>query len=562
MKVIIVGGVAGGASAAARLRRLNEDAEIIILERGGFISYANCGLPYYIGDDITEKSALILQTPESFYQRFRIEVRTYHEAVAIDKEQKKLTVRNENGEIYEEHFDKLILSLGAKPILPRMEGIESKRIFTLRNVPDTFEIKEFIEQNHPKKALVVGGGYIGVEMAENLHKNGIEVTIAEAADHVIGPLDYDMACDVHHYLRTKGIHLRLKTKVAGFEEKENGIEALFENEKEVFDFVLMSVGVTPDTKIAKECGLELNQRGAILVDQFMKTSAKDIYAVGDAAVVKHFITGEEAFLPLAGPANKQGRIAADNICDLDSYYKGSQGSSILKLFDMTVAATGLSETVAKAAGYETQTAYAFSASHATYYPGASNMCIKLVFDKNRGKVLGAQIVGFEGVDKRCDVLATAIRAGMTVYDLTELELCYAPPFSSAKDPVNMAGFIAENVLTDKVRQFYWRDVAEVQKKKDAVLLDIRTEGEYQRGHIEGTLHIPVDSLREHLKELDQEKEIYVICQSGLRSYIACRILKQHGYTCYNLAGGYRLYDSVTREVQFDSSLKQPCGMNI
>lgn len=562
MKVIIVGGVAGGASAAARLRRLNEDAEIIILERGGFISYANCGLPYYIGDDITEKSALILQTPESFYQRFRIEVRTYHEAVAIDKEQKKLTVRNENGEIYEEHFDKLILSLGAKPILPRMEGIESKRIFTLRNVPDTFEIKEFIERNHPKKALVVGGGYIGVEMAENLHKNGIEVTIAEAADHVIGPLDYDMACDVHHYLRTKGIHLRLKTIVAGFEEKENGIEALFENEKEVFDFVLMSVGVTPDTKIAKECGLELNQRGAILVDQFMKTSAKDIYAVGDAAVVKHFITGEEAFLPLAGPANKQGRIAADNICDLDSYYKGSQGSSILKLFDMTVAATGLSETAAKAAGYEIQTAYAFSASHATYYPGASNMCIKLVFDKNSGKVLGAQIVGFEGVDKRCDVLATAIRAGMTVYDLTELELCYAPPFSSAKDPVNMVGFIAENVLTDKVRQFYWRDVAEVQKKKDAVLLDIRTEGEYQRGHIEGTLHIPVDSLREHLKELDQEKEIYVICQSGLRSYIACRILKQHGYTCYNLAGGYRLYDSVTREVQFDSSLKQPCGMNI
>lgn len=560
MKVVIIGGVAGGASAAARLRRLDEQAQIIILEKGEYISYANCGLPYYIGGEITKKKALTLQTPESFYNRFRIDVRVGNEATAIDREGKKVTVKRSDGSVYEETYDKLILSPGAKPLIPPLPGVEDERIFTLRNIPDTYRIREYVEEKKPSCALVVGGGYIGIELAENLAKNNIHVTVAELADHVIAPLDYDMACDVHHYLRSNGIELMLSTGVKGFENRDGGLYAKLGEEERKFDLVILSVGVRPDSALAVDCGLKVNARGAILTSDHMVTSDPDIYAVGDAVAVKNFVTGQEAYLPLAGPANKQGRIAADNICGLDSAYRGTQGSAVLKLFDMTVASTGLNEASAKAAGCDYHKAYAFSASHATYYPGATNMSIKVLFSKEDGTILGAQLVGFDGVDKRCDVLATAIRAGLKIQELPDLELCYAPPFSSAKDPVNMLGFIGENILTGKVKQFYWEDYDSL--PEDAVKLDVRMEMEFARGHVEGAVNIPLDSLRDRLSELDAAKPIYVNCQSALRSYIACRILTQNGFTCYNLAGGWRLYESVHKDIQFNQILRHPCGIEV
>lgn len=562
MKVLIIGGVAGGASAAARLRRLDEQAEIVILEKGEYISYANCGLPYYIGGEITKKSALTLQTPESFYRRFRIDVRVNSEAVSIDREEKKVTVKRADGTVYEEGYDKLILSPGAKPIVPPLPGVEDERIFTLRNIPDTYKIREYAEEKQPESALVVGGGYIGIELAENLAKNGISVTVAELADHVIAPLDYDMACDVHHYLRSNGIELLLSTGVKGFEDREGSLYAKLGDGERKVDMVILSVGVRPDSALAADCGLSVNPKGAILVSPDMLTSDPDIYAVGDAVAVNNFVTKQEAYIPLAGPANKQGRIAADNICGLNSSYRGTQGSAVLKLFDMTVATTGLNEASAKAAGYEFHKAYVFSASHATYYPGASNMSIKVLFSRDNGAVLGAQLVGFDGVDKRCDVLATAIRAGLSIQELPDLELCYAPPFSSAKDPVNMIGFVGENIMTGKVKQFYGDDYSHL--PENAVKLDVRTEAEYGRGHVEGAVNIPLDSLRERLGELDEfkDKVLYVNCQSALRSYIACRILAQNGFDCYNLAGGYRLYETVTKDMEFNGALVHPCGVEV
>ncbi|WP_343209075.1 FAD-dependent oxidoreductase [Anaerolentibacter hominis] len=560
MKVIIIGGVAGGASAAARLRRLNEECEIIVLEKGDYISYANCGLPYYIGGVITNKDALTLQTPESFFSRFRIDVRVRSEAVKIDKEQKKVVVRKQDGETYEESYDKLILSPGASPIRPGFARIEDSRIFTLRNIPDTYAIREFVDTQKPSNVLIAGGGYIGVEMAENLKKCGLEVTIAEMADHLIASLDYDVACDVHHYLRSNGIKLKLNTPVERLQPETDGIHARIGEEEIIYDMVLLSLGVVPDTELAKDCDLERNKRGAILVDESMRTSDPDIYAVGDAIAIRNYLTGQEGYIPLAGPANKQGRIAADHICGLNSTYNGTQGSSVLRLFDMTVASTGLNETAAKSAGIDYEKIYTFSAAHAGYYPGTTNMAVKMLYRASDGLVLGAQIVGFEGVDKRCDVIATAIRGKMTVFDLTGLELCYAPPFSSAKDPVNMIGFIGENIMTGKVKQFYWNDIPSIEE--GAVKLDVRTAAEYGRGHIPGTINIPLDSLRDHLDELNKDKTIYVNCQSGLRSYIACRILKQHGFDCYNLAGGFRLYETVTKEVEFDPSPRYDCGLTI
>ena len=564
MKVIIVGGVAGGASAAARLRRLDETAEIVMLERSGYISYANCGLPYYVGGEITDREALTLQTPESFFERFHVDVRVNSEAIAIDLAGKQVTVRNlADGTTYTESYDKLILSPGARPVRPPLPGIDNARIFTMRTVEDTLALRGFIDEHHPKRAVVVGGGFIGLEMTENLMQAGLAVDLVERLDQVMAPLDYDMACTLHGYLRKKGVGLHLSTAVAGFEEAPGGIRTLLEGGSALdSDLVLLAIGVSPDTRLAADAGLELGARGSIKVTDRMQTSDPDVYAVGDAVQVNSILTQQPTLLPLAGPANKQGRIAADNICGRESHFAGVQGTAVLKLFDMTAAATGLNEKAAKAAGLAYDRTITFSANHASYYPGATNMTVKVLFDPETGRLLGAQIVGFDGVDKRIDVLATAIRAGMTGLDLTELELAYAPPYGSAKDPVNMAGFVIENVLTRTVRQFHWDEVDTLPRDGSVTLLDTRTDEEVAHGRIAGTVHIPLDSLRDRVGELDPKKPVYINCHSGLRSYIACRILSQHGFTCYNLSGGWRFYDLVKRQQKLDTTPAHPCGLPI
>ncbi len=547
-KILIVGGVAGGATAAARLRRLDEHSEIIIFERGEYISFANCGLPYYIGGEIKEKSALTLQTPQSFYSRFRVEAKILHEVMAINRAEKTVTVKNiTTGETYNESYDKLILSTGAAPIMPNIKGADNRKIFTLRNIPDTYKIKNYIEQNAPKKAVVVGGGYIGIEMAENLKNAGLDVTVVEMADHVIAPLDYDMASDIHNHLAQKGVRLLLGDAVKGVADEGSGLSVELNNGEIKTDMLIMAAGVRPDSGLAKSAGLNVNERGSIIVNENMQTSDENIYAAGDAVEVIDFVTGQKSSIPLAGPANKQGRIAADNICGLQSKYEGTQGSAILRVFDMTVATTGINEKTAKRLNINYDKSFTYSASHAGYYPGAVNMTIKIIFEKNNGKILGAQITGYEGVDKRCDILATAIRAGMTAYDLTKLELCYSPPYSSAKDPVNMAGFVIENILTGKMKNFHWHDVANLPRDNSVILLDTRTVIEYENGHIDGFINIPLDELRGRLSELDKNKKIYVTCQVGLRGYIASRILTGNGFDVYNLNGGYHLYSLILGE---------------
>lgn len=544
MKTVIIGGVAGGASAAARLRRLDESAEIIVLERGGYVSFANCGLPYYIGNVITNKNNLTLQTPESFRARFNIDVRVNSEALKIDPDTKTVLIKNlQSGSSYTESYDDLILSPGAEPIRPNIDGIDSNFVFTLRNIPDTLKIKEYIERAMPKSVVVMGGGYIGVEMAENLKETGLDVSIVELADHLIAPLDFDMAADVHRYIKSNGINLYLNNGVKAID----GHKVILQNGEIHAEMVILSVGVHPETELAKECGIQTNQRGSIIVDRNMKTNLPHIYAVGDAVEVEDFVTKSPAFIPLAGPANKQGRIAADNIAGLFSEYNGTQGSAVLKLFDMTVATTGINEKIAQAAGMDYDKTYIYSGSHASYYPGANNMSIKALWDKKTLKILGAQIVGFDGVDKRMDVLAAAIRFGAKITDLTELELCYAPPFGSAKDPVNMLGFVAENVVIGKIKQFFWDDVEKLPHDGSVTLLDVRTFTEVRRGKIDGFTNIPLDSLRERISEIPKDKPVYVHCHSGLRSYIACRILMGNGYDCFNLAGGWRIYESVIHE---------------
>lgn len=546
MKIIIVGGVAGGASAAARLRRLDEKAEIILLERGGFISFANCGLPYYIGGKIQEQEALTLQTPESFKARFNVDVRIMSEAVAIDREKKVLSIKNlATKEEYQESYDKLILSPGAEPLRPPVGGEGSPRIFTLRNIPDTLKIKNFITANKPKTAVVMGGGYIGVEMAENLREAGLEVTIVEMADHLIAPLDYDMACVLQQYMRMGGIKLLLKNGVKQITDTGSSLHVeLTEGELDC-DLLILSVGVRPESSLASSVGLEVNQRGAIVTNNKMTTADENIYAVGDAVEVVDFITGSPAFIPLAGPANRQGRIVADNIAGLSSSYSGTQGTAVLKVFEMTVATTGLNEVAAQRAGIDYDKTYGFPANHATYYPGATNMGIKILWDKKTHKLIGAQIVGFDGVDKRMDVLATAIRFGAKVTDLVGLELSYAPPFGSAKDPVNLMGFVAENVITGKVKQFFWHDIPNLPTDGSVTLLDTRTKDEVaEMGVIPGFVNIPVDELRANLDKLPKDKKVYVHCLSGQRSYIACRILTGNDYDCYNLAGGFKLYQAI------------------
>ncbi|MDK2805828.1 CoA-disulfide reductase [Thermoanaerobacterium thermosaccharolyticum] len=568
MKIIIVGGVAGGASAAARLRRLNEDAEIILFEKGEYISYANCGLPYYIGEVIKEREKLVVQTPEGMSKRFNIDIRTSSEVTKINPDEKTVAVHDiKNDRTYTESYDKLILSPGAEPIKPPMPGIDSKNIFTLRNIPDTFKIKDYVDYNKPKKAVVVGGGFIGLEVAENLKEVGLDVTVVELADHVMAPLDYEMASIVHQHFKDKGIKLILKDGVKEFQHKDNSTTVVLNSGKTIdTDMVVLGIGVRPDIKLAKDAGLAIGARGGIKVNEYLQTSNPDIYAVGDAIEVKDYINGSNTLIPLAGPANKQGRIAADNICGRNSKYDGTQGTSVAKIFDLTVAATGNNETILKRAGIDYEKVIIHPNSHASYYPDALPMTIKLIFKKDDGKILGAQIVGFDGVDKRIDVIATAIRANMTVYDLEELELSYAPPYSSAKDPVNMAGFAASNILRGDISVFHWDEIENIDVSK-SIILDVRTDMEYQLGNIKGSINIPVDELRENLDKIPKDKNIYVYCQVGLRGYIACRILMQNGFkSVKNLSGGYKIYETATSDssditIRYDDEQTE-CGMCI
>ncbi|MBP3698440.1 MAG: FAD-dependent oxidoreductase [Oscillospiraceae bacterium] len=561
MKVIIVGGVAGGASAAARIRRLDEQAEIIVFERSGYVSYANCGLPYYIGGVITDPAELTLQIPESFFSRFRIDVRVRHEVTDIDTAAKTVTVKKlDSGEVFTENYDKLLLSPGAKPTLPPLAGVEGERIFTLRTVEDTFRIREFVEKNAPKSAVLAGGGFIGLEMAENLRELGLDVTIVQRPRQVMAPLDADMAVQLHKTLERHGVALHLGSSVEGFVHENGEVVTLLKDEEPLrSDMVILAIGVTPDSSLAKKAGLQLGQKGSIVVNDRMETSVPDVYAVGDAVEVRHFVTGKPSLISLAGPANKQGRIAADNICGGNSRFGGSQGSSVLKLFELTAAVTGINEKMAQAAGIDYEKVVLFPASHATYYPGAKTMTMKVLFERETLRLLGAQIVGYEGVDKRIDVLATAIRLGAKATDLTELDLAYAPPYSSAKDPVNMAGFMIENIATGKVKQFHWHDVPALPRDGSVQLLDTRTVWEYSRGCAEGFVNIPVDELRERLGELDKSKPVYIMCQSGLRSYISSRILTNLGFDCYNFSGGYGFYAMVTSDRMICQS-SYPCGL--
>ena len=560
MKIVIVGGVAGGATAAARIRRLDEQAEIIIFERSGFISYANCGLPYYIGSVIADKANLTLQTPESFYRRFKIVAKVNHEVTDIDAQNKTVSVTDlRTGTSFTESYDKLILSPGAKPILPAFYA-ENERAFTLRTVEDTLKIRAFIEQKRPKTAVIIGGGFIGLEMAENLAQLGMQTTVIQRGNHVLPTVDCDMASFIHANFRYHGVPILLNTNTEKLTVNGEQISLEFaDGNKLNADMVVVSVGVTPENTLAKKAGLELGVKGAIKVNAKMQTSVPDVYAVGDAVQVKHFITEQDAVVSLAGPANKQGRIVADTICGLNSEYKGSQGSSVLKLFDMTMATTGINEQQAKASGIEYEKVILTQNSHAGYYPNATAMTVKLLFEKGTYKILGAQIVGYDGVDKRIDVIATAIRAGMQADELKDLDLAYAPPYSSAKDPVNMAGFVADNIKNGVVKQFYYEEIPALRERKDVVLLDTRTPFEYMRGAADGFINIPLDDLRERLGELDRKKKIYVMCQSGLRSYLATRILTQNGFDAYNFAGGFRLYGSIKNEEMLSKQCYS-CGM--
>ncbi|MCR5835389.1 MAG: FAD-dependent oxidoreductase [Lachnospiraceae bacterium] len=580
-KIVIVGGVAGGASAATRLRRLDENAQITIFERTGYVSYANCGLPYYVGGVIEDADELTLQTPDSFWERFRIDVRTKHEVMSIDTEKKTVMVCGlETGKVFEESYDKLILAPGAKAFIPNIPGIDSKNVFTLRTVEDTFRIRDYVVSASPKSAVVVGGGFIGIEVAENLRKMGVDVTIVEASNQLMNTLDYDMATLVHTKLRSKGVDIRLDSTVSSIEECKSHEEKKADNSKPAdrmssesklsvvlrdktrieTDMVLMAVGVTPESNLAKEAGFKLGIRDSIVVNEKMETSVADIYAVGDAVQVKNTVTGKYSLISLAGPANKQGRIVADNICGIESTFEGSLGSSVIKVFDLTVASTGITEKRADVEGIDYDKVVLSPMSHAGYYPGGHVLTMKVVYEKVTKKILGAQIIGFSGVDKRIDVIATAISAGMKADKLKELDLAYAPPFSSAKDPVNMAGFMIENVESGIVKQFYWEDINRLTGDDSVTILDARTSEEYDSGHVEGALHIPVDDLRERKEEIDKSKPLYVYCQSGLRSYIACRILAQEGYDCYNLSGGYRFYSMVKKEINLVKK-SFPCGMD-
>jgi NADPH-dependent 2,4-dienoyl-CoA reductase/sulfur reductase-like enzyme/peroxiredoxin family protein/rhodanese-related sulfurtransferase/TusA-related sulfurtransferase len=551
MKYIIVGGVAGGMSAAARLRRVAEDAEIIVFERGEYISYANCGLPYYIGDVIKEKSNLLVQTVDAFKKRFNVDVRVKSEVIGIDRKNKEVTVKDlSTGKEYREKYDKLILSPGATPVKPPIPGIDLDNIFTLRDIPDTDRIRDFVDTKKPKRALIVGAGFIGLEMAENLHSRGILVTIVEALEQMMGVLDYDMATLIHQHLKTKNVEFYLKDSVSSFESAGDGkIDVnLSSGRKIVVDMVILSIGVKPESKLAKEAGLELGERGHIVVNEYLQTSDPDIYAIGDVIEVYNPIIGKKSPLPLAWPANSQGRIVADNVVFGNvRKYKGTIGVAIAKVFDITVAVAGATEKVLKREGIPFESIIIHPSHHAGYYPGALPMSLKLTFSPTDGKILGTQIVGYDGVDKRIDVLSTAMNAGMTVYDLTELDHAYAPSYSSAKDPVNMAGYVAENVLKGFMKMTSVEEFLSLDKE-NIFILDVRTKDEYDLGHIEGSVNIPVDEIRQNLNKIPRDKKIVVYCGVGLRGYIACRVLYQNGFNeVYNLSGGYKMYEVVTQK---------------
>lgn len=539
-KVLIVGGVAGGASAAARLRRLDEDTEIVMFEKGEYVSFANCGLPYYIGDTIQDREKLFVQTPEAMRRRFNIDVRVNSEVTGIDPHTKTIRVQSKERGVYEETYDYLILSPGAKPVRPPLPGIDSVRIHTLRNIPDTDRIKASVTEEGTRSAVVIGGGFIGVEMAENLREIGLDVTLVEAGLQILAPFDPEMAGVLSKELEEQGVRLIIENSVQSFHDKDNYIETVLANGSVLqSDIVILAIGVSPDTAFLRDSGLELGPKGHIIVNNKLETNLDGVYAVGDAVEITDFVTKQKTAIPLAGPANKQGRIAADNICGLDTIYEGSQGTSILKVFGLTGAATGSNEKTLQKLGLPYKVNYVHPNSHASYYPGAAPLTIKLIFN-DKGTVLGSQIVGYDGVDKRIDDIATVIRLRGTVTDLTELELAYAPPYSSAKDPVNMAGYTAENILAGRTEVFTPGDLLK-RNKETTILVDVRTEMEHRNGHIEGSLSISIDDLRSRMHELDPNKEIWVYCQVGLRGYTASRILIQHGFKVKNLTGGYKIY---------------------
>lgn len=545
-KIIIVGGVAGGASTAARLRRLDENANIIMFEKGEYISFANCGLPYYIGEIINEREKLIVQSVEAMSSKFNLDIRNLSEVIKIDKEDKKVTVKNhKTGETYEETYDTLVLSPGANPLTPPIEGIkECDNLFTLRNIPDTDKVKEYVDSKNPKHAVVIGGGFIGLEMAENLHERGIELTLVEASDQVMAPLDIEMVSIVHEHLIDKGVELILKDGVKSF--KDNGKKVILSSGKEInTDMIILSIGVKPETTIAKEAGIKLNERGAIVVDEYMKTSDENIYALGDAVEIIDFVNKKPTMIPLAWPANRQGRIVANNICGRKEKYKGTLGSSVAKVFDYTVATTGNNEKTLKRLGVDYEVVHIHPGSHAGYYPGSFPIAMKMTFDKKTGKIFGVQGVGLDGVEKRIDIIATAIKAELTVFDLQDVEPCYAPPYNSAKDPVNMLGYYASNIIEDMVDTIQWHEVDDI-VKNEGVIIDVREEFELVTGGIKGTIHIPLGQLRDRLNEIPKDKKLYVTCQVGLRGYVACRLLNQYGFKCTNIDGGVKTYQSVKR----------------
>lgn len=547
-KYIIIGGVAGGATTAARIRRMNEEAEVILLEKGDYISYANCGLPYYIGNVIEEREKLFLQTPESFGSRFNVDVRVCSEAVSIDRDKKEVLVHPRNGEEYTEKYDKLLLSPGAIPVRPPFPGIDLDGIFTLRNVSDTDAIKNYMNTHQVKRAVVIGAGFIGLEMAENLHHAGAKVSIVEMGDQVMPPIDFSMASFVHQHLQEKGINLYLKYAVSTFAKKGDDIEVGFVNGKSIMtDLVILSIGVRPETTLAKKAGLAIGEAGGIVVNDFLQTSDEAIYAVGDAIEFTHPITGKPWLNYLAVPANRQARICADNmVLGNTTKYEGAIGTAIAKVFDLTVATTGLAAKRLKQAEIPYLSSVTHSGSHAAYYPGALPMSIKITFSPETGKLFGAQIVGYDGVDKRIDQIALLIKRQGTIYDLTQLEHAYAPPYSSAKDPIAIAGYVAENILMKRMNIITWR---ELQRVNDGIILDVRTVDEFSLGAIPGAINIPLDGIREHLTEIPQDKNIYIYCAVGLRGYLAVRVLMQHGYNkVFNLSGGYKLYQAATAPV--------------
>lgn len=563
MKILIIGGVAGGATAAARLRRMDEDAQIILFERGEYVSYANCGLPYYIGGIISERDRLFVQTVDGFINRFNIDIRVRSEVTSVNLKDKTVKVHDiAANRDYTESYDKLIISTGAEPIKPPMPGIEDSRIFSLRNVPDMDKIKSYINQHKPKRAVVIGGGFIGLEMVENLHDAGLDITLIEKSNQVMAPIDFSMASIVHRHLIQNNVSLLLEEGVAQFESVEDGINVVLESGGSVTaDMVILSIGVRPEVKLAKDAGLQLGSMGGIKVDDYMQTSDTSVYALGDATEVFNPIVNKHTLVPLAGPANKQARIVADNILEGNKYiYKGTIGTSIAKVFDLTVAAAGASSKLLNREKIEHISSYTHGSSHAGYYPEALPLSIKIIFSPEDGRLLGAQVVGYDGVDKRIDLFAQVIKNGGTIYDLQEIEHAYAPPYSSAKDPVNMAGFVAENILKRKVNIIQWRDIPSIDKA-EAMIIDSRTKEEYDFGHIEGAINIPVDEIRSRLNEMPRDKKIIVYCAVGLRGYIASRILMQHGYTdVYNLSGGYRTYscaiaDNTASEGLCDTLIK-------